>query len=79
MLKIWCEKCEATGITYLNSSDELCEINGEDCLNCQGKGYVELEPEYFGTERELWSLGIDTLFDVCCDSKKIIYVYFKVE
>lgn len=53
MIKEWCAECKATGSVYPNSTDELCEINGEDCLNCQGKGWVGLEPSTIGDNNEI--------------------------
>lgn len=59
MIKEWCEECKATGSVYPNSTDELCEINGEDCPNCQGKGWVGLEPSFKG---EAVQIGVTQVY-----------------
>lgn len=72
MIKEWCAECKATGSVYPNSTDELCEINGEDCLNCQGKGWVGLEASVVGDKWE-----IDTFATADMSEGKNFEVYIK--
>jgi len=45
MIKEWCEECEGVGeVQNVGFRERINEIF--ECPNCQGKGWVPLEPEY---------------------------------